>query len=445
MKRALALALLLAVSACGKPAPAKVEAEVKKDTSALANIQVVKSPGGITAWLVQEKTVPVVAMEMAWRGGGSTDPAGKDGASWVLGYLMNEGAGDLNSQAFSSRMEDLNMSFGCTIGDDWSGCTLRTLAATRKDSFDTVRLALTSPRFEEEPLARAKRELSVNLMQAETDPGTIASRAMDKALIPGHPSARYATPDTVKTITRDDIVALKNNLMTRDRLLVTVVGDISAADLGAELDTLFGGLPATSTLADVPDAAPAAAPAAPIVVKLPIPQTLVTFSGPGLKRDDPDFYAAYVLNYILGGGGFSSRLMDDIREAKGLTYGIGTGLNVQKHMQRWTGSASTKNATANQVVQLVKQHIGELAKDGPTEKELADAKAYLTGAYPLNFDTNAKIASNLMGLQQDNLGVDYIKNRNGYINAVTLDDLKRVAAKYMKPEAFTFIEVGQPA
>jgi zinc protease len=113
-------------------------------------------------------------------------------------------------------------------------------------------------------------------------------------------------------------------------------------------------------------------------------------------------------------------------------------------MQRWTGSASTKNATASEVVKLVKQHIGDLGKDGPTEKELADAKAYLTGAYPLNFDTNAKIAANLMGLQEDNLGVDYIKNRNGFINAVTLDDLKRVAAKYMKPEAFTFVEVGQP-
>jgi zinc protease len=436
--------MMLALSACGQPAPARVEAEAKKDTSALATIQVVKSPGGVTAWLVQEKTVPVVAMEMAWRGGASTDPAGKDGASWVLGYLMNEGAGDLDSQAFSARMEELNMSFGCTIGEDWSGCTLRTLNATRKNSFDMVRLALTNPRFEDEPLARATRELAVNLMQAETEPGVIAARAMDKQLIAGHPYARYATPETVKSLTREDIVKLKASLMTKDRLLVTVVGDISPNDLASDLDALFGSLPASSTLPDVPDAQPAAAPADPLVVKLPIPQTLVTFSGPGLKRNDPDFYAAYVLNYILGGGGFSSRLMDDIREAKGLTYGIGTGLSAQRHMQRWTGSASTKNATANEVVKLVKQHIGDLGRDGPTEKELADAKAYLTGAYPLNFDTNAKIAANLMSLRQDDLGVDYISNRNGFINGVTLEDVKRVAAKYMKPEAFTFVEVGQP-
>jgi zinc protease len=168
------------------------------------------------------------------------------------------------------------------------------------------------------------------------------------------------------------------------------------------------------------------------------------FSGPGLQREDPDFYAAFVLNYILGGGGFSSRLTDDIREKRGLTYGIGTGLSIQPHFWRWTGSSSTMNDKASEVTRLIKENIDRLGKEGPTEAELKDAKAYLTGAFPLAFDSNAKIAKNLLSFRQDGMGVDYVAKRNDYINAVTLDDLKRVAATYMKAENFTFVMVGQP-
>jgi zinc protease len=441
MRRLLiATAALLALCACGK----KDEPVATKDTSALADIQVVTSPGGVTAWLVSENFVPIVAMEMAWKGGSAVEPAGKDGLGWVLGYMMNEGAGDLDTSAYGERMEDLNMSFGCSVMTDWTGCGMTTLKESLNDSLEMVRLAFAEPRFDHEPIDRAKGELTIGLMQAETDPKTIASRAMMSSLAPGHPYSRYATPETVATITKDDIAALMKNLMTKDRLIVVVVGDITAEELKPKLDEVFGSLPATSTLPDVADVAPAPASAQPIVKPLPIPQTLITFSGPGLKRSDPDFYAAYVLNYILGGGGFSSRLVDDIREDKGLTYGIGTSLSVQQHFWRWSGSSSTMNDKASEVIRLVKEHIAKLGAEGPTEKELADAKAYLTGAFPLNFDSNAKIAKNLMSFRQDDLGVDYVSQRNDLINAVTMEDVKRVAAAYMKPETFTFVEVGQP-
>jgi zinc protease len=435
-----AFAAVLVLAGCGR-APA---VEAPKDTSALANIQVVTSPGGVTAWLVQESFVPIIAMEMAWKGGAASEPDDKLGASWVLGYMMNEGAGDLNTQAYGARMEDLNMSFGCNITLDWSMCSLSTLKDTSADAFEMTRLALTEPRFDEEPLDRAKRELVVSLQEAETDPDTLAGRALNAALLPGHPYARVVTEKTANAITRDDMVALKQSFMTKDRLLVTVVGDISAAELAPKLDQLFGALPATSTLTPVPDVETRPPPADPLVVDLDLAQTLVEFSGPGIRRDDPDFYAAYVLNYILGGGGFSSRLMDDIREQKGLTYGISTWLSLQDHQWRWNGQASTRHETAKEVIQLVKNHIASLGAEGPTEGELADAKAYLTGAYPLNFDTNRKIAGNLMSVRQDGLDVSYLSKRNDLINAVTLDDLKRVAARYMKPEAFAFVMVGRP-
>ena len=443
MKRLIALSIaVLALSGCEKDKAASAAAA--KDTSALANIEVVTSPGGVTAWLVSESFVPIVAMEISWRGGATAEPQGKDGAGWVLGYMMNEGAGALDTTAYGAKMEDLNMEFGCSVGTDFTRCAFSTLKDTANESFDLMRLAFQEPRFDQDPIDRAKRELTVNLKQQEADPKTLAWRKMTSIVMPGHPYARHATPETVATVTRDDVIALKQGLMTKDRLMVVVVGDITAEELKPKLDQVFGNLPATSNFADVSDVTAAPAPAAPVVVDLPIPQTLVMFNGPGPRRSDPDFYAAYVLNYILGGGGFSSRLVDDIREKRGLTYGISTSLSIQPHMWRWSGSSSTMNDKAGEVVKLVKEHIAKLGAEGPTEQELADAKAYLTGAFPLNFDSNMKIANVLMGFQQDELGVEYVSERNDLINAVTLEDVKRVAATYMKPENFTFVLVGQP-
>lgn len=432
------VALLVGLAACAlKVAPA-----AKK--SAFDNIQVVKSPGGVTAWLVEEHAVPVIAMRMAWKGGTTSELPGKDGVGWVLGYMMNEGAGDMDTQAYGARMEDLNMSFGCEIGADWSGCSLGALAEKQAESFDMVRLALANPRFDEEPITRAKRELSVSIEEGDTDPGTILARNMAKAVYPDHVYARYATLASAASVTRDDIAAMKTNLMARDNLRVVVVGPISAAQLGPELDKMFGALPEKSNMTEAPDVTPLPAPAEPVVIKLPIAQTAVSFNGPGIKRDDPDFYPGYVLNYILGGGGFASRLMDDIREKRGLTYGISTGLGSSKHLWRWTGGASTKHATANEMVKLIKENIDRLGTEGPTQQELDDAKAFLTGAFPMAFDTNAKMASSLMGFWQDDLGPEYVADRNGLIEKVTLEDLKRVAAKYMKSKDFTFVMVGLP-
>lgn len=447
-------ALAMALGACStvKPpvlapvAPVAPIAPVApaRPASALADIQVVTSPGGVTAWLVSESFVPIIAMEMAWKGGAAVEPADKRGIGWVLGYMMNEGAGDMDTAAYGGRMEDLNMKFACGVWMDWTNCGLSTLKDTADQSFEMMRQAFAQPRFDDEPFERAKRELASNVREDETNPRTIASQTMNAALIPDHPYAREITAETVARIDKASTKTLMKQLMTKDRLLVVVVGDITADELKPKLDQIFGALPETSALADVPDAIAAPAVRSPIVKHLPLPQTLILFSGPGIRRDDPDFYATYTLNYILGGGGFSSRLTDDIREKRGLTYGIGTGLSIQPHFWRWTGSSSTMNDKANEVVGLIKENISRLGKDGPTEKELEDAKQYLTGSFPLAFDSNAKIAKNLMGFRQDGMGPDYVEQRNSFFNAVTLEDLRRVAKQYMKPENFTFVMVGNP-
>ncbi len=444
MIRGLALACGVALlGACQSPGPGGGPAPWENAFS-MSDVQVVTSPGGITAWLVEEDFVPAVAMEMAWRGGSANEPAGLDGVGWLLSYMMNEGAGELDTTAFGARMEDLSMDFACGVSMDWTNCSFVTLTATADESFEMLRLAFAEPRMDTEPFERARRELIVGLSAAEMEPKTLASRAMNEAIIPGHPYARYPTAQSVASASKQDVRTMMRQLMTRDRLLVVVVGDISAGELERRLDLVFGSLPAASRLPVVEDAAPRPALSAPIVKKLDQPQTLVMFSGPGIQREDPDFYAAYLLNYILGGGGLSSRLAEDLREKRGLTYGVATGLSVQPHLWRWTGSSATMNQTAAEVVRLVRENIGRLGREGSTEQELSDAKAYITGAFPLAFDSNAKIARNLLGFRQDGLDVDYVQERNSLFEAVTLADVKRVAAEYMKPEAFTFVLVGEP-
>jgi len=299
-------------------------------------------------------------------------------------------------------------------------------------------------RFDTEPFERAKRELAVSLKQGEANPRMVASRTMDQTLIPDHPYARQATPETAARVSLADAKVMKQALMTRDRLLVVVVGDITADELKPKLDEVFGGLPTGVPLPPLMDAVARPAPAEPVVKALPQPQTLIMFSGPGVRRADPDFFAAYLLNYILGGGGVSSRLSDDLRERRGLTYGVATGFSVQSGFPRWTGSTAIPNDKAGEAMALIRENIGRLGREGPTQQELDDAKAYVTGAFALAFDTNAKIARNLLGFRQDDLGADYINRRNAIVEAVTLDDVKRVAARYMNPEDFTFVMVGQP-
>jgi len=443
MRRLAAGLAALALAGCATEREA-AELMLPTRTSSLADVQVVTSPGGITAWLVSESFVPMISMEWTWSGGASVEPAGLRGIGWVLAYMMNEGAGDMGTSAYGARMEDLDMRFACGQWSDWTSCGMTTLKASADESFDMVRQAFSSLRLDDEPFERAKREMIVGIKEDETNPKSVASRAMNEALIPGHPYARRSTEQTVSAIQKSDARKLMAQLMTKDRLLVVVVGDITADELKPKLDEVFGSLPATSVLPVVRDAKALPAQAKPIVMDLPQPQTLIMFSGPGIRREDPDFYAAYVLNYILGGGSFSSRLTDDVREKRGLTYGIGTGLSIQPHFWRWQGSSATMNDKADEVVQLIRDNISRLGKEGPTAEELADAKAYITGAFPLAFDSNTKIAQNLIGFRQDGMPADYVQARNSYFEAVTLEDVKRVARTYMKPEDFTFVMVGKP-
>lgn len=409
-----------------------------------ATIQQFTTPGGISVWLVEEPSIPILSVRMAWEQGEATDPEGLEGLTNAVAYMMNEGAGDLDSLAFATRMEELNMSFGCGAGNENVYCSASMLTGNAGEAMELVALALNEPRFDAAPLERFQREQLISIKTRETRASWLSNQAENAALMPDHPFSRITSTESISAITPELVLARKDQLMVKDGLLVTAVGAMSPDELAPLLDAVFAGLPDTADLEPIEDVALNDPVPAPIVVDLPQPQSLVTFTAPAMARDDADFFPAYVLNYTFGGGGFESRLMKDLRVARGLTYGIYTGISTGDHLNTWNGGGQTKNESVGEFIEGIKQNMVSIVETGITQEELADAKAYLTGSYPLSFDSNSKIAGNLMSVRLEELGVDYFDRRNALVEAVTLEDVNRIAAEYLKPENFTFVVVGQP-
>lgn len=408
-------------------------------------IQRVVSPGGIEAWLVEEHAVPLISVQFAFAGGSTQDPKGKEGTAELLSTLLDEGAGELDSQAFQTRLEDLSISLGFDTGTDNFTGSLKTLSVNRDEAFDLLRLALTEPRFDAEPIDRMRQQAISGLRNAERDPNTIAGRAWFAAAYPGHPYARPSkgTEDTVGAITRDDLVALHGNIFARDTLKIAVVGAIDAKTLGPLLDQTFGKLAPTAKLESVPDMQPETGKREEVAMD--VPQTVIRFGLPGLKRSDPDFIPAFIMNHILGGGSFSSRLYEEVREKRGLAYSVWTYLAPYDHSGVLMGGTATRSDNAAQTLEVIEAEIKRMAEEGPTADELAKAKSYLTGSYALRFDTSDKIAGQLVGIQMEGLGIDYINKRNGLIEAVTLEDVKRMATRLLDAGAPTIVTVGRAA
>jgi zinc protease len=411
---------------------------------AAARIQRLVSPGGIEAWFVQDATVPLVAMEYAFAGGATQDPADKPGVSNMAADLLDEGAGDLDANAFHDRLERraIQMSFG-TARDYFRG-SLRMLKEDRDEAFELLRLALAEPRFEAEAIERIRAQVMSGLSRESTTPTAIAGRAFWQLAFPDHPYGRPTggTLESVPTIQAADLRAFQQRNFARDRLKIAVVGDIDADALGKLLDRTFGALPAKADLVPVPEVTPTAPPKL-VRISLDVPQTVVMFGAAGLKRDDPDFMTAYVVNHILGGGSLSSRLYREVREKRGLVYSISEALIWMSRSSVFAGSTATRADRADATVETLSQEIRRMGESGPSQAELDQAKSYLKGSQMLALDTSAKIAAVLLQYQSDNLPIDYLDRRNGLIDAVTLDDARRVAARLWGQGLLTVV-VGRP-
>ena len=407
-------------------------------------IQEVTSPGGIKAWLVEEHGIPFTALELRFRGGTSLDAPGKRGAVNLMTATIEEGAGELDAQGFAEARDALAAEFRFNSGQDTVGVSARFLTENRDAAVELLRTALLTPRFDQAAVDRVREQVLSNIRSNAKDPGALAGQAFDALAFGPHPygTTGDGTEASVSALTRDDIVAANKGALARDRIYVSAVGDISAPELGALLDRLLGDLPETG--APLPGRADYLLKGGVTVQDFPTPQATVLFGHQGITRDDPDFFAAYIVNEVLGGDRFTARLMTELREKRGLTYGVGTALAPMDQAELVMGQFASANETVAEAIDLVRKEWAALARDGVTEAELAATKTYLTGGYPLRFDGNGPIANILVGMQMDGLPIDYAATRNAKIEAVTMDDVKRVATRLLLPDALHFVVVGQP-
>jgi zinc protease len=404
-------------------------------------IQRVVSPGGIEAWLVEEQAVPLIAVNFAFKGGNAQDPDGKAGLANLLSTLLDEGAGEMDGQEFQGRLEDLSIRLAFEDSRDAFYGEMKTLSAHRDEAFDLLRLSLTKPRFDDDAVERMRVQAISGLRREKRDPDTVASRLWARSIFPNHPYGRPANGDeaSVAAITGQDLRDYHGRVFARDGLKIGVVGAIDAKTLAPLLDRVFGDLPARQRLTPVAEVTPLSG--LTVSETIPNPQTVIRLSAEGLKRKDPDFIAAYVMNHILGGGSFSSWLYTEVREKRGLAYSVYTSLAPYDHAGLFYGGLGTRADRAAESIRVIRDEIKRMAEVGPTPAELDKAKSYLTGSYALRFDTSDKIAGQLLAIQMDDLGLDYIDKRNALIEAVTLADVKRVAARLLS-KPLTVVTVG---
>ncbi len=408
------------------------------------DIQEITTKGGITVWLVEEHSIPFIALEVSFKGGASLDASGKAGATYLMTGLLEEGSGDMDATAFSKATEGLAASFGYDAGRDSVSISAQVLTENRDQALALLKQALMQPTFNEVAFDRVKKQVISIVQSSETDPGDIAGRTIRALAYPDHAYSQplEGTPETVAGLTVEDVRKAHQGAFAKDRMFVSVVGDITAAELGPLLDNLLGELPETGP--DLPQKTTFSAAGGLTVVDFDTPQSVAIWAHAGIDRDDPEFFAAYLLNHILGGSGFTARLTQEVREKRGLTYGVYSYLAPYEYVSVVGGSVSSANDRIKTAIEVIQDEWRKMADNGVTEAELDAAKKFITGAYPLRFDGNGRIAGLLVGMQMQGYPIDYPKTRNDKVNAVTLDDVNAVAKWLLKPDAMRFVVVGKP-
>jgi zinc protease len=409
------------------------------------DIERVKSPGGIEAWLVRDSSIPVISFKFAFRGGASVDPVGKEGRAEMVSGLLDEGAGDMTSQVYQRALEDIAARIRFSSSTDRFRGSLRTLSVNRNEAFRLLALAVNKPRFDARPVERIRAQIIAGLRSSLQDPDDIAARAWYGMVFPNHPYGRPndGTIESVKAIAIDDLKEFTSRYFVRRDLVVGVAGDITAEELKTRLDQVFGQLPKNGASVNVKDAKPAAV-GKQVVVERDIPQSVVLFGHAGLARTDPDWYPAYVMMQVLGGGGLSSRLTEEVREKRGLAYSVYSYLNPYDHAALIMGGVATANARVAESLKVIRAEWQRMADHGLTAEELASTKTYINGSFPLRLDSTRRIAGMLLAVQINRLGIDYLNSRDALMNKVTSDDIKRVAKRLLKADALTVVVVGKP-
>lgn len=407
------------------------------------DIQKVTSESGITAWLVEEHSIPIVSFDILFRGGASIEPSDKHGATYLMTGLLEEGAGQYDATGFLEATEALAARFSFDASRDLVSINATVLKENLDPSMELLRIALTEPRFDAIAFERVREQVNSVIRRAETNPQSLGGSHFRTLAFGDHPYARSleGTLESIAALTPQDMREAHQTALTHDRIVVGVVGDITPEELAKLLDTVFAALPASSS--EIVPMTSMQAGGGIDVIDHPSPQSVAIFGHAGIMRDDPDYIAAYVMNHIMGTG-FTSRLNQEIREKRGLTYGVSSFLAPYDRAGLYMGAMSSSNENIAEAIDLIRLEWAKMADNGVTNEELEAAQKYLTGSYPLRFDSNGAIASILAGLQFANLPIDYIATRNDLVNAITVEDINRVASRLVQPDKLHFVIVGQP-
>ncbi|MDB5416568.1 MAG: peptidase [Rubritepida sp.] len=404
-------------------------------------IQIVEQ-GGITAWLVEDHSVPVVSVAWAWPGGAASDPVGREGLAAVSAALLTEGAGELNNIAFADALRDAGISLSFQGGRDSFEGSFRALSDALPEAVRLARLAMTRPRLDADALSRVRARAVLGSRQALETPAGLARRAFWEAGFPTFAAGRLSNPETLTAITEADIRACLGGQFRRGSLLVAASGAIDAAGLRTLLSELFsalpeGELPATPPLPDL-------AAFGTVLRTKAAPQSTLVFGQDGLLPTDPGWETFQVALRILAGGGFTSRLMKSVREERGLTYGIGAGLDLLFGRAIVIGNVATANASVGEVWGLIRSAWTEMAASGPTEDEVSDAIAFIGGSLPLQFTDSRRTANLLLNLRQTGRAPEWLAGRPARLAAIDRAKVAEVAARVLKPNGLVLAVSGEP-
>jgi zinc protease len=418
---------------------------VETASTSPTTVKSVVSSKGVEAWHVESDVVPLIAVAFTFEGGSAQDPEDKAGVAQMLSRLLDEGAGPYTSDQFQERLAARAIELTFNAGPDSLGGSLKTLVKHADEAFELLRLALTEPRFDDDAVERVRAQTLAGLRYQQNDPGVMATRRFFEEGYVGHPYGRptSGTIESVEAVTREDIAALHRSVLAKARLKIAVVGAIDAAHLSSFLEKVFGDLPEGPPLKAVPSTS-LTNRGNQVVVDLDVPQSVIRFGTTGLSWRDPDFIPAFVLNHILGGGAFTSRLFQEVREKRGLAYSVGTSLVSYRSAAMTWGYTATKNERVAECMSVIADEMRRIKNEVPDAEDLAKAKDYLTGSYALGFDSSTKIAHQLGQIAFEGLGLDYIARRNQLVSAVTQDDIARVAERLLGDEKMLVVIAGRP-
>jgi len=400
------------------------------------------APSGARVYFVETHVLPILDVNVDFAAGTVYGPADKTGIAGLTRGLLEAGAGDLDEEQISARLVDIGARLGGSTDADRAGLSLRPLSrkAEREAALDLARTVLSAPTFPDSVIAREKARTIAAIREAETRPDAIAAKRFAAAMYPGHAYGATATVESVERISRDDIKAFHRDHYTAKRAVVAIIGDVTRAEAEAIAQRLTEALPAGGPDGSIP---PVVMPVR-ATVKIPHPATQahIHIGAPAIARTDPDYYALLLGNYVLGGGGFVSRLMQEVREKRGYAYSVYSYFAPRKLEGPFEIGLQTKREQAGAAIKVVEEVLGEFLDKGPTERELAAAKKNLVDGLALRIDSNAKILGYLSTIGFYGLPLTYLDDFPAKIEAVSAADVKAAFARHVKPERLVTVIVA---